>query len=167
VQKGGSDEEILEWCYVSGHRPNAVQERIWNTFASKMGWNDPFSAFMETIKVEEGLAHRDDLTTAFAVIAFREDRAGEEHDHSFDLFSLPRKKTPALLFDGQLENLVSSRHQLRALSHPRPETYAGPRATRSQMLSSPLDVVTTTTSPRAPKARFRSLDLPWTPGHLR
>jgi hypothetical protein len=30
----------------------------------------------------------------FAVIAFREGRAGEEHDHSFDLFSLPRKKLP-------------------------------------------------------------------------
>jgi Domain of unknown function (DUF5069) len=78
VQKGGSDEEILEWCYASGHRPNAVQKRIWNTFASKMGWNDRFSAFMEAVKVEDGLANRDDLATTFAVIDFREGRAGEE-----------------------------------------------------------------------------------------
>jgi hypothetical protein len=26
VQKGGSDQEILKWCYISGRRPNAVQE---------------------------------------------------------------------------------------------------------------------------------------------
>jgi hypothetical protein len=49
--------------------------------------------------------------------------------------SLEKNSRPPLRRPTQ--NLVSSRHQLRALSHPRPETYPGPRATRSQMLSSP------------------------------
>jgi hypothetical protein len=50
-------------------------------------------------------------------------------------FTLPRKKLPysALLFDGQLENPSGSRHQFRALPHPRSgrpqETCPGPRPT--------------------------------------
>jgi hypothetical protein len=47
-----------------------------------MRWNDPFSAFLEAVKVEEGLANRDDLAIAFAVMDFQERRAGDEDDHS-------------------------------------------------------------------------------------
>ena len=39
--EGGSDEEILEWCFVHGHRPNEMQVRVWNAFAEKLGWRDP------------------------------------------------------------------------------------------------------------------------------
>ena len=79
---GGIDDEILERCFTTGHRPNAVQQGIWNAFTSKMGWNDDFSPFMEAVKAEDGLANRDDLKTIFAVMDFREGRVSEEQDPS-------------------------------------------------------------------------------------
>jgi hypothetical protein len=81
-------------------------------------------------------------------------------------FSLPRKKlpSPALLFDGQLENPPSSRHQFRALPHPRlgrpQETCPGPR---------PPPIVKELSFPRGcehhhrpptPQVRFRRLRFP-------
>jgi hypothetical protein len=82
IKRGGTDDEILEWCFTTGHRPNAVQQGIWNAFTSKMGWNDDFSPFMEAVKAEDGLANRDDLKTIFAVMDFREGRVSENHDLS-------------------------------------------------------------------------------------
>ena len=40
VLEGGSDEEILEWCYSKGRRLNRGDLAIWNGFVSKLGWND-------------------------------------------------------------------------------------------------------------------------------
>src|SRR6187402_516431 len=37
VSAGGTDEEILEWCYTRGTRLNAVQKRVWNEYARKLG----------------------------------------------------------------------------------------------------------------------------------
>src|SRR6266478_509534 len=36
--KGGSDEEILEWCFERGRRPSEEEIAIWNSFLSKRGW---------------------------------------------------------------------------------------------------------------------------------
>ena len=36
--KGGSDEEILEWCFASGRRPSEEEISIWNSFLRKRGW---------------------------------------------------------------------------------------------------------------------------------
>ena len=44
VFKGGTDEEILEWCYTNGRRLNEGDLLVWNGFASKLGWNDFASA---------------------------------------------------------------------------------------------------------------------------
>jgi hypothetical protein len=75
VKAGGSDGEILEWCYTRGWCPSKGQIRIWNEFARKFGWNDRASAFIEKTRAEEGLAERADLATAFDLIDFREGRA--------------------------------------------------------------------------------------------
>ena len=74
VKSGGSDEEILEWCFENGCRPNPVQKRIWNGFACKFGWRDRVSAFLAAVKKEDGCEDRDDLPTSFDLIDFREGR---------------------------------------------------------------------------------------------
>ncbi|HEU5078858.1 MAG TPA: DUF5069 domain-containing protein [Opitutaceae bacterium] len=38
--KGGSDEQLLEWAFQRGHRPNEEQIYVWNGFISKLAWRD-------------------------------------------------------------------------------------------------------------------------------
>ena len=40
VLEGGSDEEVLEWCYQKGRRLNEGDIFVWNNFTSKIGWRD-------------------------------------------------------------------------------------------------------------------------------
>src|SRR5437764_14008061 len=40
VKQGGTDEEILEWCYENGRRLNEGDLTVWNNFMAKFGWND-------------------------------------------------------------------------------------------------------------------------------
>jgi hypothetical protein len=75
VQEGGTDEELVEWCFAQGLRPNQTQIRIWNEFARKFGWNDRASAFVTAIKAEDGAEDQDGVWTAFDSIDFREGRA--------------------------------------------------------------------------------------------
>ena len=44
VLQGGTDEEILEWCFQSGRQPNEGDLFVWNGFVSKLGWRDSFSS---------------------------------------------------------------------------------------------------------------------------
>jgi Domain of unknown function (DUF5069) len=37
VLKGGSDEEILEWCFANGRRLNQEEIFVWNQFMTKRG----------------------------------------------------------------------------------------------------------------------------------
>lgn len=73
--EGGTDEEILEWCCQTGHRPSAEQIEIWNGFMVKRGWNDPASKGLAANKEESGLAHRDDIVTFFDLMDVEEGRA--------------------------------------------------------------------------------------------
>src|SRR5260221_9633524 len=56
VLEGGTDDEILEWCYANGRRLNEVDMRIWNGFVTKLGWNDFASGRLEKLKAESNLA---------------------------------------------------------------------------------------------------------------
>jgi hypothetical protein len=77
VHGGGTDEEILEWCFTkSGFHPTKMQIRIWNEFARKYGWNDAVSRIIDKICAEEGIP-RARLPGAFDVIDFREGRADD------------------------------------------------------------------------------------------
>ena len=68
VLAGGSDDDILAWCFSTGTRPNDEQILIWNKFMIKRGWRDEDDGStqeLESYKAASGLAHRTDLLTFF------------------------------------------------------------------------------------------------------
>ena len=74
VLAGGSDDELLAWCFQHGRQPDAEQIEVWNAFMTKRGWRDAASAGLAQQKAEAGLAHRDDLQTFFDVMDVEEGR---------------------------------------------------------------------------------------------
>ena len=54
VKQGGTDEEILEWCFAQGFRPNETQIYVWNSFAEKLGWRDSVSRTVTKIREATG-----------------------------------------------------------------------------------------------------------------
>ena len=70
VSEGGSDEEILEWCYQNGRRLNEGDLVVWNNFILKHGWNDFATQVRDRLKKEIGIADRDDIQTIGQVIDF-------------------------------------------------------------------------------------------------
>jgi hypothetical protein len=63
--EGGTDEEILEWCFQKGRRPGEEDILVWNSFMTKRGWRDDVSEWVKEQKTKRGFAHRDDIQTAF------------------------------------------------------------------------------------------------------
>ena len=61
--QGGSDEEILEWCFKRGRRPNEEEIKIWNAFLLKRGWRDEGSEDLQAAKERNGWGTRDDIQT--------------------------------------------------------------------------------------------------------
>ena len=74
VLAGGSDEELLEWAFVNGRRPDQEQIDIWNGFMTKRGWRDSGTPSFITSKAEAGLSERDDLVTFFDLMDVEEGR---------------------------------------------------------------------------------------------
>ena len=72
---GGTDEEILEWCFVNGRRPDAEEIEIWNGFMSKRGWRDSAQSGFDTAKAGAGFADRDDIQCYFDLMDAEEGRA--------------------------------------------------------------------------------------------
>ena len=62
---GGTDEEILNWCFEHGRRPSEEEIEVWNEFMSKRGWRDSSSSALEEAKRNRGFGGRDDIQTAF------------------------------------------------------------------------------------------------------
>ena len=77
VLQGGTDEEILEWCFETGRRLNDGDLFVWNGFASKLGWRDAVTPRLEQRKREYGIADRDDILTIPDLIDFDEGRFPE------------------------------------------------------------------------------------------
>ncbi len=65
VLAGFRDEEVLEWCFAHGRRPNEEEILIFNAFLTKRGWRDNQSAELEQMKRDRGFAHRNDIQTFF------------------------------------------------------------------------------------------------------
>jgi hypothetical protein len=63
VLQGGTDEEILEWCFEKGRRLNQGDLVVWNGFASKLGWRDFATPNLEETKRKHGIANRADIVT--------------------------------------------------------------------------------------------------------
>jgi len=74
AKQGGSDEELLAWCFEHGRKPTDEEVMVWNAFMSKRGWNDEASARLQQRLPEYGLAGRSDIQTFFDVIDADEGR---------------------------------------------------------------------------------------------
>lgn len=61
TRQGGSDEEILDWCFAEGRKPTAEEIEVWNAFIAKRGWRDAGSADLEAAKARAGWNSRDDI----------------------------------------------------------------------------------------------------------
>jgi len=75
VKQGGTDQEILQWCFDSGRRPAEDEIYIWNEFMRKRGWNDEISEILDRRKKEAGMAGRSEIKTMFAFIDADEGRS--------------------------------------------------------------------------------------------
>jgi gluconokinase len=71
---GGTDEQILHWCFMQGTQPTEAEMYIWNEFMRKRGWNDEASAILARRKQEAGMADRDEIETMFQFIDADEGR---------------------------------------------------------------------------------------------
>ena len=65
VLAGGSDHEILAWCFAHGRKPNDEEIFIFNAFLTKRGWHDEGSPELESMKRARGFADRTDIQTFF------------------------------------------------------------------------------------------------------
>lgn len=74
VLQGGTDEEILEWCFEKGRKPNEGDIVMWNAFNSKLGWRDFATPILEEQKQKAGIADRSDIMTIPDFIDFDEGR---------------------------------------------------------------------------------------------
>lgn len=75
VLAGGSDEEILEWCYANGRRLTEEEVETWSGFMLKRGWRDEASDRVAFRLKEAGLEHRDaEAVTMFDFIDLDEGR---------------------------------------------------------------------------------------------
>src|SRR6266404_1911262 len=75
VKQGGTDEEILQWCFGMGHRPADDEVYVWNEFMRKRGWNDELSEILKRRKKEAGMAGRSEIQTMFTFIDDDEGRS--------------------------------------------------------------------------------------------
>ena len=75
VKQGGTDEEILQWCFGMGHRPADDEVYVWNEFMRKRGWNDELSEILKRRKKEAGMAGRSEIQTMFTFIDADEGRS--------------------------------------------------------------------------------------------
>lgn len=75
VKQGGSDEEILQWCFDHGRKPTNEEEvECWNTFMRKIGWNDDVTSTLQQRLKEGGFENRTDIQTIFDYIDLDEGR---------------------------------------------------------------------------------------------
>ena len=74
VKQGGTNEEILEWCFEKGRKPNEGDLFLWNGFASKIGFRDFATQTLAEQKQKLGIADRDDIQTIPDLMDFEEGR---------------------------------------------------------------------------------------------
>ena len=75
VKQGGTDEQMLQWCFSRGRQPDDDEIEIWNGFMTKRGWRDDASERLAQRLKESGLTHRTDIHTMFDYIDADEGRS--------------------------------------------------------------------------------------------
>ncbi len=79
VLAGGSDEEVLDWCFANGRRLDDEQILIYNSFMSKRGWHDDETdEFIPAMIREYGLPDDGRVITDFDLIEVDEGRWHED-----------------------------------------------------------------------------------------
>jgi hypothetical protein len=74
VHQGGSDQEILRWCFEQGRKPSQDEIQRWNELMRKRGWNDDGSPTLKRRLREGGWEDRTDIQTFFDFIDLDEGR---------------------------------------------------------------------------------------------
>jgi hypothetical protein len=75
VKAGGTDEEILAWCFANGRRSTDEEIETWSGFMMKRGWRDDASPRIAFRLKEAGLEHLDaQVATMFDFIEVDEKR---------------------------------------------------------------------------------------------
>lgn len=74
VGLGGSDEEILRWCFETGRALNEGDIFIWNQYLSKVGWKDGLSETLARRKKESHLETQDQIQTMVEYFEYDEGR---------------------------------------------------------------------------------------------
>ena len=74
VKEGGTDEEILDWCFARGRKPAEGEIHVWNEFMRKRGWNDELTETLVRRMKEAGMADRSEIRTMFNFIDADEGR---------------------------------------------------------------------------------------------
>ena len=74
VKEGGSDEEILDWCFEKSRKPSNQEIEVWNDFMRKRGWNDEAAETLARRKKESGFSDRAEIQTLFNYIDADEGR---------------------------------------------------------------------------------------------
>ena len=77
MKQGGTDEEILTWCFEKGRRLNEGDLVVWNGFVSKLGWRDFATPVLDGAKQKAGVTGRADIITIADFIDFDEGRFPE------------------------------------------------------------------------------------------
>ena len=75
VQQGGTDEEVLQWCFEHGRKPNDEEILIWNAFMTKRGWRDDNTEELNRYKADSGFSGRSEIQTLFEYYEFDEGRS--------------------------------------------------------------------------------------------
>lgn len=63
TRQGGSDEEILAWCFARGRKPSDEEILFFNSFLTKRGWRDESSGELQEAKQKLGWGARSDIQT--------------------------------------------------------------------------------------------------------
>ena len=74
MKAGGTDEELLTWCFANGRKVTDQEQHFFNEFLRKRGWNDSGSERLAQRKVESGFTTRDEIQTFFDYIDADEGR---------------------------------------------------------------------------------------------
>ncbi|MEY2486894.1 MAG: hypothetical protein QOG67_1559 [Verrucomicrobiota bacterium] len=75
TKQGGTDDEVLHWCFSVGRQPSEDEIYVWNEFMRKRGWNDEVSETLKRRKKEGGMAGRSEIETMFSFIDADEGRS--------------------------------------------------------------------------------------------
>jgi hypothetical protein len=75
VLAGGTDDEVLQWCFKNGRHPAADEIEIWNAFMTKRGWRDAGHETLLRRLKENKIEHRaGEILTMFDYIDVDEGR---------------------------------------------------------------------------------------------